>query len=139
MKVSINLRSVRSVQVHEYAMRFLFGGSITVIAGLAAKAWGPTVAGLLLAFPAILPASLTLLEKHQRRRKRRAGKNGAKRGREAAALDAAGASLGCAGLAVFALIVWLCLPRYPPWLVLISAGLSWLVVSVGMWRAWELR
>ena len=67
---------------------------MTVVAGLIAARFGPVVGGLFLAFPAIFPASATLIEKHVRERKEKAGMPGARRGKEAAALDAAGAALG---------------------------------------------
>jgi hypothetical protein len=38
--------------------------------------WGPAVVGLFLAFPAIFPASATLIEKHERQRKQRQGLTG---------------------------------------------------------------
>jgi nicotinamidase-related amidase len=75
-------------------IRFALGGAMTVIAGLIASRYGPVVGGLFLAFPAIFPASATLIEKHQRERKKKAGLSGARRGKEAAALDAVRRS-GC--------------------------------------------
>jgi hypothetical protein len=47
-----------------------------------------SIGGLFLAFPAIFPASATLIEKHVRERKEKAGLPGARRGKEAAAFDA---------------------------------------------------
>ena len=35
--------------------------------------WGPGIGGLFLAFPAIFPASATLVEKHEKQKKNRAG------------------------------------------------------------------
>jgi hypothetical protein len=67
---------------------------MTVIAGLVASRFGPVVGGLFLAFPAIFPASATLIEKHVRERKEKKGLQGTRRGKQAAALDAAGAALG---------------------------------------------
>ena len=46
-----------------------------------------------MAFPAIFPASATLIEKHEKERKARAGIRNTLRGRQAAALDAPGAVL----------------------------------------------
>jgi hypothetical protein len=46
-----------------------------------------------LAFPAIFPASATLIEKHEKERKARAGIRNTLRGRQATALDAPGAAL----------------------------------------------
>jgi hypothetical protein len=108
---------------------------MTVIAGLIAARVGPIVGGLFLAFPAIFPASATLIEKHVRERKERVGLAGARRGKEAAALDAAGATLGSFGLAVFALVIWLLIERAPS-LALVLATAAWLAVAV---LAWWLR
>lgn len=72
------------------------GGSI----GLACRSpqkFGPVFGGLFLAFPAIFPASATLLEKHERDKKRKAGIASTVRGRLAAALDARGAVMGAFG------------------------------------------
>jgi hypothetical protein len=103
MIVQLNLAALRETRWYEYLIRFALGGAMTVIAGLIAARFGPIVGGLFLAFPAIFPASATLIEKHVRERKERAGLAGARRGKEAAALDAAGATLGSFGLAAFAL------------------------------------
>ena len=108
---------------------------MTVIAGLIATGFGPILGGLFLAFPAIFPASATLIEKHARERKEKVGLAGTRRGREAAALDAAGTTLGGFGLAAFALIIWLLIDR-APFLALIFATVAWLVVAV---LAWMLR
>jgi hypothetical protein len=62
MKISLDLSALGKTKWYEYALRFAFGGSITVAAGLVAKKWGPGVGGLFLAFPAIFPASATLVE-----------------------------------------------------------------------------
>jgi len=64
MRVSLHLLALRQTKWYEYAVRFLFGGTITVLAGLIAKQYGPTLGGLFLAFPAIFPAGATLVEKH---------------------------------------------------------------------------
>jgi hypothetical protein len=118
MIVQLNLSALRETRWYEYLIRFALGGAMTVIAGLIADHFGPIVGGLFLAFPAIFPASATLIEKHERERKEKIGLAGARRGREAAALDAAGATLGSFGLAVFALIIW-------PWLAVVI--LAWML------------
>src|SRR6266581_1060457 len=46
------------------ALRFVLGGAITLITGLIAARFGPVLGGLFLAFPAILPAGVTLIEQH---------------------------------------------------------------------------
>ena len=119
---------------YEYAVRFVFGGIVTVLAGLIAKNFGPGVGGLFLAFPAIFPAGATLIEKHEKQKKERAGINGTQRGRTAAGLDAAGAAIGTIGLLCFALLVWQLITSYQPWIVLAAATFTWLTVSVLIWH-----
>jgi hypothetical protein len=135
MIVQANFSAIRETRWYEYLVRFALGGMMTVIAGLVAAGFGPIVGGLFLAFPAIFPASATLIEKHARKRKEKVGLIGARRGREAAALDAAGATLGSFALAVFALIIWLLIGR-APLLTLFFATVAWLAVAV---LAWMLR
>jgi hypothetical protein len=125
--------ALRQTKWHEYAIRFLFGGSVTVMAGIIANKFGPAMGGLFLAFPAIFPASATLLEKHERRRKERHGLSGMQRGRKAAAVDAAGAALGSIGLLAFAAIVWGLATRVSPVITLAGATLVWAAVSVLAW------
>jgi hypothetical protein len=137
MMIRVDLGALRRTKWHEYVVRFLFGGIITAAAGLIARRWGPGIGGLFLAFPAIFPASATLVEKHEKQKKDRARLQGVVRGREAAALDAAGAALGCIGLAGFALVVWQLQVPHAPWIVLCGAGLLWLGVSALCWRIFK--
>jgi 4-hydroxybenzoate polyprenyltransferase len=117
----------------EYLTRFAFGGLITAAAGAIADRWGPEVAGLFLAFPAIFPAGATLLQKHQREKKEKHGMPGNRRGERAAADEAMGTSIGSIGLAAFAVISWLLLPGHSPLLALIAATLGWGMVAVVLW------
>ena len=73
MIVQLRLSALRRTSRREYLLRFALGGTTTVVAGLIAAAFGPVVGGLFLAFPAIFPASATLVEKHVRERKEKAG------------------------------------------------------------------
>lgn len=127
---------MRAIKVHEYVLRFLFGGAATVLAGLVAKVYGPGVGGLFLAFPAIFPASVTLIESHEKQRKAKAGSDGTHRGRLAASIDAAGATLGCVALGGFGLMLWLLLPAQSGWLAIPVATLFWVAIAVALW---ELR
>jgi hypothetical protein len=43
---------------------------MTAAADIVAKEFGPTVGGLLLAFPAIFPAGATLVDKHEKKRRK---------------------------------------------------------------------
>jgi hypothetical protein len=70
----------------------VLGGAVTACTGLVTEHWGPVIGGLF--FPAILPASVTLIERHESEKKLSAGIDDRVRGRKTAALDAAGAVLG---------------------------------------------
>ena len=112
---------LKDTKAWEYIVRFVFGGAITVATGMIGKVWGPLVAGLFLAFPAILPASLTLVKQHD--------------GRKEAVEDARGARLGSIALAAFALVVLVTVDRLPAFGVLTLAAVAWLLVSIGAWFA----
>lgn len=129
---------MRKTQFHEYAIRFLVGGLITAIAGIIAKMAGPVFGGLFLAFPAILPASATLIEKHQRQKKERKGLDGTRRGRQAAGVDAYGAAIGSLGLIAFALWIWRFLPNHATALTLSITTILWFAVSVLVWQSCKL-
>src|SRR5712671_2293359 len=136
MRVSFHLDALRKTKWSEYAVRFIFGGAVSVVAAALAKHFGPAFGGLFLAFPAIFPASATLLEKHERQKKAKAGITATLRGRQSAALDAFGAALGCVGLAGFAVIVWKFLPRHGTGIVLFAGTITWLAFSV---LGWSIR
>jgi hypothetical protein len=145
MKIGLDFDSLKENRWSEYAVRFFFGGIITATAGVIAKKFGPEVAGLLLAFPAIFPASATILEKHEKEKMARAGVDGTRRGRAIASIDAAGATMGSLGLIAFGALVWKALPLYPTWAVLIAATLLWFGVAISVWilrrsfRNWRRR
>lgn len=133
MKVSVDWSALRGIPWHQYALRFAVGGVATAAAGAIANASGPVFGGLFLAFPALFTASATLIERREISRKARHGLRGQKRGRRAAALDAAGTAVGSFGLACFAVIVWLGLSRHAPVGVLCAAVACWLAVAMLLW------
>ena len=133
MVVKLQFEALRKTRWSEYATRFLIGGFITVMAGLIAEKFGPGIGGLFLAFPAIFPASASLIQKHERQRKDRAGMNGVDRGRVAVGIDAFGAALGCVGLVAFAITIWKMLPQFPLAFTLAVATFAWAIVSVLLW------
>jgi hypothetical protein len=102
----------------EIAIRFVFGAGIALIAALVAHVLGARAGGLFLAFPAVLPATLTLIEK--------------KEGTTKAWADASGGALGAVGLAAFALVAFLLL-RWNPVAALLLALLAWALVSAGLY------
>jgi hypothetical protein len=134
MRIGLDVSSIQHLRWRDYAVRFVFGGSVTALTGLIATRYGPGVAGLFLAFPAIFPAGATLIEKRQKEKKRRAGLDGTSRGRVAAGIDAVGASMGTLGLIGFAILIWRFLPSHSSPAILTIAGLAWLAISVMAWR-----
>ena len=137
--IKIDPSGLRQTKWQEYALRFVAGGVITVLAGLIARKWGPGIGGLFLAFPAIFPASATLIEKHERERKKKEGLHGQERGTDAAAIDALGAALGSDGLLAFAATCWWLIPKYRASLALGAATASWLLVSFSAWIVRQRR
>jgi len=121
---------LRDTRFWEYALRFAFGGVVTVATGLVAHAWGPEIGGLFLGFPAILPATLTLVKQHD--------------GRAQAIEDARGGRLGSIGLVAFAAVVWATAHAWPAPVVLVAASIAWLAIDVALWTvrygfAWKAR
>ena len=133
MLVGARLSAIKGIKAHEWIIRFVFGGAVCVAAGFIAMHYGPVVGGLFLAFPAIFPASASLVESHEKEHKARAGYDGTNRGRIVAAIDAYGAAMGCIALTAFAVVFWIWLPRTSVWVVFPLATLVWLTVAVGLW------
>ena len=124
--------SLKEGRWYEYLIRFALGGAATVFTGFVSSRCGASIGGLFLALPAIFCASATLIEKHEIRRKREAGLDGRRRGKEAAALDSAGAALGALGMLSFAIVFSVTVERSIPG-AFVGASFSWLVVSVAAW------
>jgi hypothetical protein len=116
--VGFEWSKIGEVKPGEMAVRFVFGAIVALVAGSIGVFAGPKVGGLFLAFPAILPASLTLIEK--------------KEGLAKAWADASGGALGAVGMSAFALTAMLLLP-WNPIAALVLALLAWAVVSTGLY------
>lgn len=110
---------VKSHRFPDYGLRFLFGAGIALVAALIGMEFGPRVGGVLLGFPAILPASLTLIQK--------------KEGKEEASIDSLGAVLGAIAMIVFAVIVSLGVERLGVVPALVVGLVVWLAVAVGLY------
>lgn len=115
-----SLARLKKVRAWEYAVRFVFGGAVTAIAGWLGQRYGVAVGGMFLAFPAILPASLTLVEQHD--------------GRHDALEDARGGRVGALALACFALVVTASADRWPPPIFLAVALGAWILAAIALWR-----
>lgn len=136
MIVKADISALKKANWPEYVIRFLFGGLMTVIAGLVAKHYGAELGGLFLAFPAIAPAAATMIDQHAKEQKQRAGFEGHTRGRRTAALDMFGTLWGSVGLLAFALVIWQMGPAHSAWMVLPVATMAWFVGALSIW---ELR
>jgi hypothetical protein len=117
---TLNLQGLKGKSPKDYLVRFGFGAVISLIAALIGLRY-PLFGGMFLAFPAILPASLTLIERDA--------------GKEEAAIDAEGAIIGATGLLAFALVLAFGIKPLGALTALGAAALAWLVVSVGIYSA----
>jgi len=137
MIVILDTSALRRTRWYEYATRFVLGGLISAAAAIIGKKFGASIGGLFLAFPAILPASATLIEKREKESKQKKGLNGIRRAREAAGADAAGATMGGLGLIAFATCAWRLLPGHSCAVTMIAATVIWATVSLLVWTAWK--
>ncbi|OLD91888.1 MAG: hypothetical protein AUG84_02935 [Chloroflexi bacterium 13_1_20CM_4_66_7] len=103
----------------DYLVRFVFGAAISLVAGVIGLKFGPVVGGVLLGFPAILPASLTLIEK--------------KEGKEEASIDSLGAILGAVAMVAFAVVVTLWVTSWGVVPSLVVAMIVWFLVAGGLY------
>lgn len=133
MLVKVDFSKVKETRWHEFAVRFLLGGLITAFAGIIGHKYGASVGGLFLAFPAIFPASATLIDKHEKEKKERAGLNGRSRARQLVSVDAAGTAIGSMGLFVFAFLIHEWILYHSTWMVIAGATVAWLGVSILIW------
>ena len=110
----VEAQNLSKVKPREYLMRFVFGAMISAVAGILTLTVGPRFGGMFLAFPAVLPATLVLLEK--------------KDGLAQAVSDVRGAAIGSLGMLAFAIIAYL-LVRRNPVLALAAATAAWALTS----------
>jgi Protein of unknown function (DUF3147) len=110
---------IKAHRFKDYALRFVFGAAITLVAGLIGMWLGPKVGGVLLGFPALLPASLTLIQK--------------KEGKRAASVDSIGAALGAVAMVAFAAFVAVTVTRMGVVPDVMIALAVWLALAVGLY------
>jgi hypothetical protein len=116
--------AVTDVKGRQAWIRFGAGAAASLVAALVSQFFGSGPAGPLLALPAILIASLTLIADDS--------------GLRAAIDDSRGAILGGVGLVAFAVVCWQLLGHLPTWLVLTIATVAWAVVSLVLYGAQRL-
>jgi len=116
----------RRVPVRHLGYRFVAGALTSIAAGVVTLAFGARVGGVLLAFPAIFAASLTLIEEQEDRVEARE--------------DARGALIGALALTLFAAVAALTLGRLGSALALLLAAITWFLASFGGYLlAWFAR
>ena len=133
MNISVSLSGLAQTKPLEFALRFVFGGIVTALAGLIATEFGPVIGGLFLAFPSIFPATATLIEKHEAKKKKQEGIQGRYLAKCAAGADAAGAAMGTIGLLAFGMLIWQLTESVAPWMVLTAATIAWFAVALTVW------
>ena len=101
----------RKVRSRDLAYRFLAGAVTSIAAGTVTLVFGPRTGGILLAFPAILAASLTLIEEQEDSAEARE--------------DARGAVMGGGALALFAAVAAVTLGHMSGALALLLATVAW--------------
>jgi hypothetical protein len=116
--------AIRHIGLGQAAIRFAAGAAASLVAALVSHFAGATRSGPLLALPAILIASLTLI--------------GDEDGKTAAIEDARGAVAGGVGLVAFAVVAALLLGRVPTWLAIVAATATWTAVSLLLYAGWHM-
>ncbi len=111
----LDFGAIKKHSVGDYVTRFAFGAGISAAAAIVAAVFGAKLGGVLLAFPAIMPASLTLIEK--------------KDGRQKAAINAYAAILGSVALIAFAIVATYSFKHFSGAVALLLAGGAWLLVA----------
>jgi Protein of unknown function (DUF3147) len=112
---------LHEVSPKEMLVRFALGGSVSIVAGIIAKAVGARIGGVFLAFPAILPATLTIVQEKEGTRK--------------ADRNAIGAVLGAVALICFAAVGESQFGRLNSAVVLVLALLAWIGSSLLLYAA----
>ncbi len=114
---AIDFEALREIRLRALALRFAFGAAVSVVAGLVGVLAGSRVGGVMLAAPAVLPATLTIIEKHE--------------GRGAAVTETQGAVPGAVALIGFAVVGAVSLAKLPLAAALLGALATWIVVAIG--------
>jgi hypothetical protein len=118
------LGRIKEARFRDFAIRFAFGGAISIIAALIGTVSNESIGGIFTAFPAILVASLTLIDKQE--------------DPEHASYDSVGAALGAVGFIACAFFISRTLEQWPVAASLGMGLLIWLVVSVGLYMLYAL-
>jgi uncharacterized membrane protein (GlpM family) len=117
--IKMDFSQLKKIKGQDYVIRFLFGGAVSILAQLIALWTTGRIGGIFTAFPAILLASLTIINKEESRGK--------------AVEDAQGGIIGSIGLVVTAIVLSVTLGILEPALSLLLALVIWVLCSVGLY------
>lgn len=123
-RVDFDAAALHRIGARQTLIRFGAGAAAAAAAALVSQLAGAGVSGPLLALPAILIASLTLI--------------GEDDGTSRAIDDARGAALGGMGLVAFAIVASALLARTPTWLALVTATAAWAAVSLALYATQQV-
>ncbi len=113
----LDLSKLKDVRPRDLGYRFLAGAVTSVVAGIVSLAITARVGGFFLAFPAILGASLTLIEEQEDSAEARE--------------DCRGAIMGAGAMAMFAAVVALTVEHMSGALALVLATAAWATGALG--------
>jgi Protein of unknown function (DUF3147) len=113
---AVDFGALRETRLKDLAFRFAFGAAISVVAGLIGVLVGPRAGGVTLAAPAVLPATLTIIEREE--------------GRHPAVTEVQGAVPGAIALIGFALVAAACATKLPLAAALLLPLATWAAVAV---------
>lgn len=112
----LDFSQLKNSKLRDYAIRFLFGGVVSVLAALISQWTTGRIGGIFTAFPAILLASLTII--------------GEQDGQRASEEDARGGVVGAIGLVIAAIVLSVTLGHMADALSLLISLVVWLVCSI---------
>jgi hypothetical protein len=115
------MSKLKEVKPDELLIRFAFGAAISIVSGVVSLVWNAKAGGMFLAFPAILPATLTLIEKKESKRE--------------AEEDDEGALLGSVAMFSFAATSVWALAALAAGVALAVATGAWIAAAIGLYVA----
>lgn len=125
-RIGVQRGALGELRARDLVIRFCFGAITSAVAAGVTLAFGARAGGLLLAFPAILAATVTLIEDDE----------SVSQARE----DARGAIVGAVALVAFAAIGAALFGHIGGAIVLVCAALTWCAVAIGLYvLLWHRR
>jgi hypothetical protein len=118
---AVDFGALRDIRAGALALRFAFGAATSLAAGLVGVVAGARAGGVMLAAPAVLPATLTIIERRE--------------GRKPAVTEVQGAVLGAIALIGFAGVAAASIPTLPLAAALLAALAAWVACAIGGYLA----